>query len=254
MSDSSDAASGLHTDLKVSLPVFEGPLDLLLYLIRKEEVDIYQIPIEKIAHEYLETLKVMQMLNLELAGEFLVMASTLLYIKSRRLLPQDQLPPEEEDEDASDPRWDLIRRLVEYKKFKDAAVEFQGRWDKQDATYRAGFDPKTVLTSNGLPPLRRAELFDLLGAFQKVLSRLQTGIDLAPKQENFTVSGQIVHIQRLVDAGEAVRFHALFSEGAGRQEIVVTFLALLELIRLGQVAAVQEEVFGEIQLVKAPAA
>ena len=119
----------MEADYKVKLEVFEGPLDLLLYLIKKEEVDIYDIPIERITNQYMEYLTLMQMLNLEVAGEFLVMAATLMYIKSRMLLPVDQQVTDAEAEEGEDPRWELIRQLVEYKKFKDAAAQLSKRED-----------------------------------------------------------------------------------------------------------------------------
>ena len=121
----------MESDYKVKLEVFEGPLDLLLYLIKKEEVDIYDIPIERITNQYMEYLTLMQMLNLEVAGEFLVMAATLMYIKSRMLLPADQQVTDTEAEEGEDPRWELIRQLVEYKKFKDAALQLGQREEEQ---------------------------------------------------------------------------------------------------------------------------
>jgi len=237
-------------DLKVKLPVFEGPLDLLLYLIRKEEIDIYQIPIEKITREYLETLRVMQLLNLEMAGEYLVMAATLLYIKSRTLLPKDQqLPDQEEEED--DPRWELIRQLVEYKKFKDVAIDLGGRAHAQENIFKPRFDVKGIAeqVAGGKMDLG---VFDLITAFQKVLARAKPDDSYSVLEDRFTVSDKIVHIQQLLDRRERILFRDLFPEEASRTEIVVTFLALLELIRLSQVGAVQDEVFGEIQLVKGP--
>src|SRR5271155_645693 len=125
----------MEADYKVKLEVFEGPLDLLLYLIKKEEVDIYDIPIERITNQYMEYLTLMQMLNLEVAGEFLVMAATLMYIKSRMLLPVDQQVADSEEEEGEDPRWELIRQLVEYKKFKDAALQLGRREDEQSNLY-----------------------------------------------------------------------------------------------------------------------
>jgi len=121
----------------VKLPVFEGPLDLLLYLIKKDELDIYDISIERITSRYLEYLRLIKMLDLEVAGEYLVVAATLLYIKSRVILPHDQRPPEDEaDED--DPRWELIRQLVEYKKYKDAAFELQQSLTRQENIHSRG--------------------------------------------------------------------------------------------------------------------
>jgi segregation and condensation protein A len=244
-----EAPTQQELDLKIRLPVFEGPLDLLLYLIRKEEVDIYQIPIEKITGQYLEYLRLMRMLDLEVAGEFLVMAATLLYIKSRQLLPKDQqvVDPEEEE---NDPRWELIRQLVEYKKFKDAANQLGVQANLQDAIFRGHFDPK------GLPAPETGGkieigIFDLISAFQKILARATPEMEMTVLEDRFTVSDKIIHVQQLLEARTRVLFRDLFPEDAGRTEVVVTFLALLELIRLNQIHAEQDEVFGEIQLVKA---
>src|SRR3954468_18683829 len=122
-------------DYKVQFEVFEGPLDLLLYLIKKEEVDIYEVNLTQLATQFIEYIEVMRMLDLEIAGEFLVMASTLMYIKSRELLPVEQQVTPEEEEDREDPRWELIRQLVEYKKFKDAASQLQVMEERQENVY-----------------------------------------------------------------------------------------------------------------------
>ena len=132
----------------VKLPVFEGPLDLLLYLIKKDELDIYDIPIEQITARYLEYLRLIKMLDLEIAGEYLVVASTLLYIKSRMLLPHDQRPPEEDAEE-DDPRWELVRQLVEYKKYKDAAFELSQCLTEQEKTHRRGGSVKAETMGRG---------------------------------------------------------------------------------------------------------
>ncbi len=258
MSDLSDTPASPETlpqqqdlDLKIRLPVFEGPLDLLLYLIRKEEVDIYQIPIEKITGQYLEYLRLMRMLDLEVAGEFLVMAATLLYIKSRQLLPKDQqvVDPEEEEDD---PRWELIRQLVEYKKFKDAANVLGTQASLQEAIFRGHFDPKGIPAPE-IGGKIEVGIFDLISAFQKILARVAPEPEMQVLEDRFTVSDKIIHVQQLLEARTRVLFRDLFPEDAGRTEIVVTFLALLELIRLHQIRAEQDDVFGEIQLVKAEA-
>jgi segregation and condensation protein A len=234
-------------DLRVRLEVFEGPLDLLLYLIKKDELDIYDIPIEKITKQYLEYLQVMKLLDLEIAGEFLVVASTLLYIKSRTLLPKDQQPPEEEaDED--DPRWELIRQLVEYKKFKDAAWNLHLRQAEQEKIFHrravaVEVDPEAT------PSLGEVSIFDLITAFQKVLDRVKEREDLKEIfEDRFTVSDKINTIQQMLTSRPRIIFTDLFIEAASRTEIVVTFLALLELIRLKQVRVVQPETFSEIEI------
>jgi segregation and condensation protein A len=242
-----DSAEHAQAELRVKLPVFEGPLDLLLYLIKKDELDIYDIPIENIARQYLDYLQFMKLLDLEVAGEFLVVASTLLYIKSRTLLPKDLQPPEEDAEE-DDPRWDLIRQLVEYKKFKDAAWQLHLKQMEQGKTYQRGTDE--------LPPERSEEraagevgIFDLINAFQKVLNRVNSREDLKEIfEERFTVSDKINTIRQLMEGKERIFFVDLFVDIASRTEIIVTFLALLELIRMKFLCVLQSEPFGEIEI------
>src|SRR5437773_7763124 len=160
----------MEADYKVKLEVFEGPLDLLLYLIKKEEVDIYDIPIERITNQYMEYLTLMKLLNLEVAGEFLVMAATLMYIKSRMLLPVDQQVTDSEAEEGEDPRWELIRQLVEYKKFKDAALQLAQREEEQAKIFprRAG---DAAIEADAEVPLAEVSIFDLINAFNEVLKK-----------------------------------------------------------------------------------
>jgi segregation and condensation protein A len=234
----------------VKLPVFEGPLDLLLYLIKKDELDIYDIPIEKITSQYLDYLRLIKMLDLEVAGEYLVVAATLVYIKSRVILPHDQRPPEDEaDED--DPRWELVRQLVEYKKYKDAAFELQQCLTRQENVHGRGGTVKPDLAAVGSLPFDKVGLFDLLAVFQKVLSRANKDEDLRDIfEDRFTVSDKIQFIQGKLTERSRVVFEELFVEGASRTEIVVTFLAVLELIRLKQIGVAQESPFSPIELVK----
>jgi segregation and condensation protein A len=243
----------LEQEYKVRLDVFEGPLDLLLYLIKRDEVDIYDISIERITKEYLSFLEAFQTLNIELAGEFIVMAATLLYIKSRMLLPKDQqLPDEDADED--DPRWELIRQLVEYKKFKEAADRLREREALQEALFpRMPATPELPAAEN--LSLAEVGIFDLIHAFQQVLKRLENKTEDLREifEENFTVGDKIESIMRRTEHGTQVRFAELFSDAASRAEIVVTFLAMLELIRMKQLVARQDEGFGEIWVERAPA-
>ncbi|MEY2529920.1 MAG: segregation and condensation protein [Verrucomicrobiota bacterium] len=241
----------METDYKVKLEIFEGPLDLLLYLIKRDEIDIYEISIERITRQYLEYLQAFKELNIDVAGEFVVMAANLIYLKSRSLLPVDQQPPDEEaDED--DPRWDLIRQLIEYKKFKEAAAQLHTRALEQERIFtREGSSTFAVEA-----PLRLAEvgIFQLIHAFQNVIKRVEAREDLQEIfGEHFTVSDKIDIILKRVADGSAVRFSELFGDIASRVEIVVTFLALLELIRLKQVRAVQRSVFDEIEIAAATA-
>ncbi|MCE0523590.1 MAG: segregation/condensation protein A [Methylacidiphilales bacterium] len=234
----------------VKLPVFEGPLDLLLYLIKKDELDIYDIPIERITSQYLDYLRLIKMLDLEVAGEYLVVAATLVYIKSRVILPHDQRPPEDEaDED--DPRWELVRQLVEYKKYKDAAFELQQCLARQENVHGRGGSFKPDLGADGSLPFDKVGLFDLLSVFQKVLARANANEDLRDIfEDRFTVSDKILLIQGRIAERSRIVFEELFPAGASRTEIVVTFLAVLELIRLKQIGVAQESSFSPIELVK----
>jgi segregation and condensation protein A len=239
----------MDVDYKVKLEVFEGPLDLLLYLIKQDEIDIYDISLERITSQYLEYLQAFKELNIELAGEFIVMAANLIYLKSRSLLPRDQQPPEE-DASEDDPRWELIRQLIEYKKFKEAASELNLRALEQERI----FVRETALTSTVQEPLRLGEvgIFQLIGAFQTVIKRIEARQDVQEIfSERFTVSEKIDSILQRIATGNHFRFSDLFGGAASRVEVVVTFLALLELIRLRQVRAIQKNVFDEIEIAAA---
>lgn len=234
-------------DYKVKLEVFEGPLDLLLYLIKRDEVDIYDISIERITKQYLEYMDAFQVLNIELAGEFIVMAANLLYIKSRTLLPKDQQMADEEAEE-DDPRWELIRQLIEYKKFKEAAGLLRNREALQERLF-----PRSPVTPD-LPPadnllVEEVGIFDLINAFQKILKRLEKNKTEDLREifaENFTVSDKIDYLLRVTESGVSMRFEECFAEAATRAEIVVTFLAMLELIRLKHLRVRQESHLHEI--------
>lgn len=235
----------MENEYKVKLEVFEGPLDLLLYLIKKDEIDIYDIPIERITKQYLEYLQMFKILDLDIAGEFVVMAANLIYIKSRSLLPVHQQPPDEPAEE-DDPRWELVRQLIEYKKFKDAAGHLQQRELERENLFgrvseKPGFQAER--------PLGEVSIFDLINAFQTVLKRLNKKENLREIfEENFTVSDKIDLIVRMIASGVPLKFSELFAMAASRTEVVVTFLALLELIRLKQLRVTQRQEFGEIEL------
>ena len=236
----------METEYKVRLEIFEGPLDLLLYLIKRDELDIYDISLERITQQYLEYLQAFKELNIDVAGEFVVMAANLIYLKSRSLLPVDQQPPEE-DVDEEDPRWDLIRQLIEYKKFKEAASQLQARELERERIYARIGDGSAL----EIAPLHLGEvgIFQLINAFQNVIKRLAAKEDLREIfGENFTVSDKIERILQSLAGGASVRFSDLFVRMASRVEIVVTFLALLELIRLKQVRAIQADAFQEIEI------
>src|SRR4051812_47594036 len=237
----------MEGDYKVKLEIFEGPLDLLLFLIKRDEIDIYDISLERITRQYLEYLQAFKELNIDVAGEFVVMAANLIYLKSRSLLPVDQQPPEEDAEE-DDPRWDLIRQLIEYKKFKEAAAQLQERQLEQERIF---IREPPALDLASAAPLRLGEvgIFQLINAFQTVIKRLEAREDLQEIfGEHYTVSDKITWILQRVADGVPLRFSELFASMASRVEIVVTFLALLELIRLRQVRARQANPFDEIEI------
>ena len=240
-----------HDDYKVSLEVFEGPLDLLLYLIRRDELDIHDIPIERITKQYSDYLALMEMLDLNIAGEFIVMAATLALIKSRMLLPVEVQPNAEgDDEDGQDPRWDLVRQLVEYKRFKDAASRLQEREFQQQNIFPHGGDALLGL-GEGEPedkPLGDVGLFDLIAAFNEVLARAPVEPIGLIEPISWSVPDKMDMILRLTRKTASVAFSKLFHRHSPRGEIIVTFLALLELLRLRQIAVYQDGAFAEIEL------
>ena len=242
----------MESDYKVKLEIFEGPLDLLLFLIKRDEIDIYDISIERITRQYLEYLQAFKELNIEIAGEFIVMAANLIYLKSRSLLPIDQQPPDEDAEE-DDPRWDLIRQLIEYKKFKEAAAQLHSRELEQERVFTR--DGGSIPSAGEEPiPLGEVGIFQLISAFQNVIKRVQDREDLRQIfGEHFTVSDKIDGILQRVAGDARLRFSELFGVIASRVEIVVTFLALLELIRLKQVRVTQRSPFDEIEIAAAAA-
>ncbi len=221
--------------------MFDGPLDLLLHLVKQEELDLYELPVERVATQYLAYLEQMQEMNLEVAGEFLVIAATLVYLKSRSLLPVAEQPPTDEDGDEIDPRWDLIRQLVEYKKFKDAAASLQDSFALQEKTHARGwFETDRLPRRNTSPGVMEVHLVDLVAALQKVLERTRA---LGPTheigQDRWTVSEKMELILERMESHMPVQFEELFPEDASRVEVVVTFLALLELTRLKRICIEQ---------------
>jgi segregation and condensation protein A len=233
---------------KVQLDVFEGPLDLLLYLVKKEEVDIYEVNLTKIATQFIAYIEVMRELDLEVAGDFLVMAATLMYIKSRELLPVDQQVQVEGEEDQDDPRWELIRRLVEYKKFKDAAANLQEKEVLQENTFPR-MPGKPEFASDGPAPKPDVSVFDLINAVSSILKRIGEREQTRDVfEDKWTVSEKIDSLLKLLKERQHLRFSELFADNTTRLEVVVTFLALLELIRLKVLSARQPEPFSEIEI------
>jgi segregation and condensation protein A len=238
------------SEYKVKFEVFEGPLDLLLYLIKKQEVDIYEVNLTQLATQFIEYIDVMRMLDLEIAGEFLVMASTLMYIKSRELLPVDQQVQVEDEDDGEDPRWELIRQLVEYKKFKDAAAQLQVLEERQEKIYRREA-PKPVFEKEPSKP--DVSIFDLINAVNVILRRVaeREGDQREIFEDKWSVSEKIEMLARIIAEKTRVKFSDLFEGATSRSEVVVTFLAMLELIRLKQILCVQPDHFAEIEIIKA---
>ena len=233
---------------KVKLEVFEGPLDLLLYLIKKEEIDIYDIPIAKITDQYLEYLELMKLLDLNIAGEFLVMAATLIHIKSKMLLPPDQLEGQEQEEE--DPRAELVKRLIEYKKFKEAASQLSQMESSQKHFFaRVG----TSFKAEGIAPkdeFFEASLFDLITAFTKVLKDIPKEVFHEVVRDEFTVSEKIHDILHLLVEKKKLFFTELFKAAKSKFEIITIFLALLELIKIKEVVVIQMAPFSEIEIVR----
>lgn len=238
-------------DYKVDLEIFEGPLDLLLYLIRREELNIYDIPIGRITEQYMQYLDLMRQLNLDVAGEFIVMAATLMVIKSRMMLPVDRRQTDEgTDEEWVDPRLDLVRQLIEYKKFKDAA----GRLAEYEVLMQESFDygggrPKFEKSAaDAADALASIDMFDLLTAFQEVLARLNEIPQEELKGMRWSVPDKMDMILERSRADGQISFSTLFTPRSPRGEVIVTFLALLELLRQHRVIVYQNDAFHEITI------
>ena len=236
-------------EYKVKLEVFEGPLDLLLYLIKKEELEIHDIPMEKITSQYVQYLELMKMLDLNVAGEFLVMAATLMMIKSRMLLPAEDRPELEEEEE--DPRWDLVRQLVEYKKFKDAALHLESlELRREDIFGRDGAEAVLGGQTSDVA-LHDVGLFDLISAFNEALKNVKSEELREIFAERFTVAEKIEALGERLRREGKFSISRMFEGMRSRHEIACTFLALLELIRLNQARAVQKDTYGEIFIERA---
>ena len=224
------------------LPVFEGPLDLLLHLIRNQKIEIYDIPIVQITKQYMEYIKIMEELDLEIAGDFLVMAATLIHIKSRVLLPPDE---EEKEGPLEDPRAELVRRLLEYQSYQDSSTHLRKREDIWKNVFQRPATDRDSFEFEEEPTLIDANVFDLISAFRKLLEK-------APEQtleitrETLTVSDRINFILERLENEDGIRFEDLFKEGFTKVTLIVTFLALLELVRLGLSKIYQEKSFGQI--------
>jgi segregation and condensation protein A len=234
---------------QVRIENFEGPLDLLLHLIKKNEINIYDIPIAMIAQQYLSYIEAMKDLNLTVAGEFLVMAATLLQIKSKMLLPVEESA--EDDEDGPDPREELVRRLLEYKTFKEAARQLDTQERIWREIYSRPIAPSEDVAQSDETLLDNIGLFDLVDALQEILNRNPGKKLLEIIPDNLTVRDRMNVLLEALEGQESIGFEALFEASCHRLVIIVTFLALLELIRLRTVRVYQAENFGPILVSRA---
>ena len=231
---------------KIHLAVFEGPLDLLLYLIRREKVDIHDIPIAPITRQYMEYLDLMQELSLDVAGDFMVMAATLIHIKSKMLVPVEPTESEGEDE-TEDPRAELVRRLVEFQRYKEAAGILHQQAQIRAATW---IRPDTTVPKfdDVGEEMLEAGLFDLIAAFKELLDRRKALLAHEIEAEGKSIEERIEEMLALIKEGESIEFLELFAAQETKGDMILTFLALLELIRLKRVKVYQRGIFGGIRV------
>jgi len=227
--------------MKVRLDIFEGPLDLLLYLIKKEHLNVYDIPIAKVIEQYLQFLELMKLLDINLASEYLVTAANLISIKSKMILPRAEEPEEEEE----DPREELIKRLLEYEKFKEAAEFLRDKEVERNRYFK-----RPTLDSPTGEVYIEASIFDLISAFKNALKEIPKDIFFEVVKDEFTVEDKIHDLLHLLLKKDKISLKELFSTAKNKLEIVVTFLAILELIKLREIAAIQEELFGSILIAR----
>src|SRR5690348_365885 len=231
----------------VKLEAYEGPLDLLLDLIRKQKVNIYDIPIAKITRQYLDYLRLMEELNIDVAGEFILMAATLIYIKSRMLLPPDPKAPEEEQEE--DPRAELVQRLLEHEQFKNAAEMLKSKRTVEEATWsRPGIDEFTEAEDE---PGLAVSVFDLISVFREILERAKKRPQIHVRREQVSVREMLEHVKQVMRSRSGpVSIEDLAAGYVWRQALIALLLALLELVRLRAIHLRQDELFAPITAVK----
>jgi len=225
-------------DLKIVMGEFDGPLDLLLHLIRQEQINIYDIPVARIATEYLRYLQIMQELDIAVAGDFLVMAATLIELKTRMLLPRDPFAAAEEEDD---PRRELVDQLLEYQKYKAAA---QMLWSRATVE-RAVFKRAEIETDKNNPEVT-VGLFDLLKVFQEILARHKEEVLMEIEREEISMSEMLERLRNMVMSAGEVNLRVFFEQARSRHELVVAFLSVLELVRTTDVRLFQEQTFGDI--------
>jgi len=230
---------------KIKLEIFEGPLDLLLYLVKKDHLNIYDIPIAKVTEQYLQYINLMQLLDLNIAGEFLVMAATLMQIKSKMLLPAEESQTEEEQED---PREELVKRLLEYEKFKEIAESLRRKeTDQKEIFKRPKVEIEKEITDNK-EVYFEASIFDLINAFSAALKDVPKEVFYEVIKDEFTIGEKTHEILHLLLVTDSMRISELFNKAKNKLEIIVTFLAILELVRMKEIVARQTELFQEIEI------
>lgn len=233
---------------KIKLELFEGPLDLLLYLVKKDHLNIYDIPISKVTEQYLQYINLMQLLDLNIAGEFLVMAATLMQIKSKMLLPAEEGMGEEEEKE--DPREELVRRLLEYEKFKEIAENLRQKEADQREVFKR---PKTEIDKREAKDKEvyfEASIFDLISAFSKAIKDIPKDVFYEVVKDQFTVEAATHEILHLLLVKSEVKLSELFVRAKNKLDIIVTFLAVLELIRMKEIVARQNELFEDIEILR----
>jgi segregation and condensation protein A len=230
---------------KLKLDMFEGPLDLLLYLIKKNDIDICDIPIAQITEQYMEYIEMMKMLDLEVVGDFLVMAATLIHIKSKMLLPAD---PSEAQTEEDDPRDELVRRLQEYKIFKEIAEKLREKELTRQEFFSRQVDEekRREMEEDATEVYFEASLFDLINAFTKALNKFQEKTVYEVSAEEFTVEKKIHDILHLLLDRKMIMLNDLFASALSRLEVIAAFMAVLELIRLKEILVVQKRLFADI--------
>lgn len=234
---------------KLNLEIFEGPLDLLLYLIKKDEIDIYNIPIAKVAEQYLEYIEMMKMLDLDIVGDFLVMAATLIQIKSKMLLPQEKSGQEDEE---LDPRDELVKRLLEYKKFKEIADQLKNRESARQAMFTRPVNEelKEEWQEEAKEVYFEVTLFDLINAFSNALRSVKKRPVYEVETEEYTVDQKIHEILHLLVDAASISLTTLFNRAKSKLEIIAAFLAVLELVRLKEILIAQRQLFAEIEIMR----
>ena len=232
-----------HEEIKLELGRFAGPLDLLLFLIRQEQANIFDIPIAKITDEYLKYIRLMKSLDIALAADFLVMAATLIEIKSKMLLPRE--PLEEDEIDIEDPRKELVDRLLEYEKFKNAAQMLYERSTVEQAVFPRG---RIESDENNLEV--NVSVFDLLSVFQKILARHKEEIQYEIEREEMSLAEMLKNIKKLIFSVKETSLSKIFGEMKTKHELVLAFIAVLEIVRTESVQLIQDKIFGDIVLRK----